>query len=224
VFSTPVSLDKTQHYLAGFDVTVTATVTTVQSPSSTSPALFGGVAASSLQLDALSVGYSMIVAKIDPQKASSSKPTHFTFRLTVDPRSSTPLPIGWGEAIVWYGAVGAVVTFGLVCLACVVGRRACAMRRTGPTGSSGGGVGQDGGQLNFFQDPSADACCTRCWNGSGCDLWFFFPGFGCFNTNNANGPDPTVQCPTGHGRTVAIPAGSGSLNVGGEGPCSGGIQ
>jgi hypothetical protein len=88
----------------------------------------------------------------------------------------------------------------------------------------GGGISTDGGSLNFFsEDTNPDACCTRCWTSTGCGLWFFFPGFGCFNAVDANGPNPTAQCPTGDGHYIVIPGTPGDPNVGGEGPCSGGL-
>jgi len=96
---------------------------------------------------------------------------------------------------------------------------ACAAQRP----VDGGGIGGDSGQLNYFTDANSDQCCTRCWSTAGCGLWFFFPGFGCFNANNANGPDTSTQCPAGHGRYVMFPGSQGSQNVGGAGPCSGGF-
>src|SRR5205814_9100851 len=79
----------------------------------------------------------------------------------------------------------------------------------------GGGIGNDGGQLNFFTDANPGQCCNRCWSTPGCGLWFFFPGFRCFNADNANGPNPSTQCPTGMGHYVVIPGTPGDQNVGG---------
>jgi hypothetical protein len=90
----------------------------------------------------------------------------------------------------------------------------------------GGGV-DTSGSLNFFAEPDANSCCELCYDPAtqGCDLWFFFPGFGCFLVQDADGPPETEtsQCPSGEGEAVAILGAPGDTNVGGLGPCGTGF-
>jgi len=92
------------------------------------------------------------------------------------------------------------------------------------TGVVAGGIPSGGdGTLNF--DPtitSPDECCDDCWNETGCGLWFFFEGFGCFTGTGETGPNPSSQCPSGLG-TYAVVIGNSSGDVGGAGPCAGGF-
>jgi hypothetical protein len=91
------------------------------------------------------------------------------------------------------------------------------------TNVDGGGVDITGTLVPNTTSPNALSCCTQCWTSSGCGLWFYFPGFGCFTVSDADGPDPTAQCPTGFGSYVVILADGYDGNLGGPGPCAGGF-
>jgi hypothetical protein len=88
----------------------------------------------------------------------------------------------------------------------------------------GGGLTGTSGTLNFYSDPDPNTCCTRCWTGTGCGLWFFFDGFGCFNAVNSDGPNASAQCPSGDGTYEVITGTPGDGNTGGAGPCGGGFD
>jgi hypothetical protein len=48
---------------------------------------------------------------------------------------------------------------------------------------SGVGVSSPGADaaLQTTSDPNANMCCTSCFNGNGCGIWFYFVGAGCFH-------------------------------------------
>jgi hypothetical protein len=53
--------------------------------------------------------------------------------------------------------------------------------------------------LQSTSDPDANACCTSCFDGNGCGIWFYFVGDGSFHDDGKTGPDPSAQCPLGLG-------------------------
>lgn len=73
-------------------------------------------------------------------------------------------------------------------------------------------------------DPDANMCCTSCFDGNGCGIWFYFVGAGCFHGVGETGPDPSAQCPLGLGTWSELTgqdAGAGDVGV--PGPCFGGF-
>jgi hypothetical protein len=91
----------------------------------------------------------------------------------------------------------------------------------GMTNVDGGGVDTSGTLTPYTNIQEPLGCCSFCWTTTGCGLWFFFPGFGCFVVTDASGPDPSTQCPTGLGEYVVILASGYDGNLGGPGPCGG---
>jgi hypothetical protein len=87
------------------------------------------------------------------------------------------------------------------------------------TNVDGGGVDTSGTLTPYTNIQTDMGCCAFCFSTTGCDLWFFFPGFGCFLVADASGPDANAQCPTGYGEAVVILASGYDGNIGGPGPC-----
>jgi len=88
---------------------------------------------------------------------------------------------------------------------------------------SGAGVAGPGADasLQGTSDPATDACCTSCFQSTGCGIWFYFVGAGCFHGVGETGPDPSAKCPLGLGTWELTGAGAGAGDVGGSGPCLG---